>query len=86
MRNAMRRHCDRFAPFHHDRAGALLDEADDTAQGRAAPRPVAAKERDEFALVHRHVDAMKRMRLAIKGMQIGDAQLLDRVVMMCGAH
>ena len=38
---------------------------------------VAAEQGDQLAAVHRQVDAVQDVRLAVEGVQVGDAQHLD---------
>src|SRR5439155_15421045 len=71
-----RLHADRLAPVHHHRSGAARNETQDRLQRRAAPGAVAAQERHHLACSDIEVDAVKNVRLTVKGMQVRESQQL----------
>ena len=78
--DAVRRQRDRLGAVDHDRAGAPADQAHDGLQRGGAAGAVAAQQRDHLAAVHREVDAVQDVRLAVPGVQVGQAQELDALM------
>ncbi|MNN43512.1 hypothetical protein D3C81_1577520 [compost metagenome] len=59
----------------HDRAGAPADHAHDRLEDRAAAGTIAPEQGNQLAAAHPQVDAMQDVRLAVEGVDVGQAQL-----------
>ncbi len=67
---------DELLPAEHDRAAPLRDDAHDRLQGGGLADAVAPQQRHHLALGDGEVHAVQDVRLAVPGVQVGDAQQL----------
>src|SRR5689334_4463761 len=72
--DAVRGESDRFLSINGHRARAAANEAEQGTQRRGAAGAVAAEKRHDLSLLDVAGDTVQHVRLAVVGMQIGDAQ------------
>ncbi|MDT4857969.1 hypothetical protein FQZ97_924150 [compost metagenome] len=72
VRDAVRRHRDGLDAVDLDAALAGAGESHHGAHRRRAARAIAAQQRDDFARLHDHVDAVQHVRFAVPGLQALD--------------
>ncbi len=75
-RDLVRRQLHRLDAVDQDRPGAPADQAEDRLQRRRASGAVAAQQGDHLAAFDGEIDAVQDVRLAVKGVHIGQAQEL----------
>ncbi len=74
--NLVGRHADGLVAVDHDGAGAAPDHVHDRPQRGGAPGAVAPEQRHQLAAANHQIDTVKDVRLAVKGMQVANAQLI----------
>ena len=84
LRDAMGRLVDHLPAVEHDRSGTPAGQTEYRPQGGGPSGTVAAEQRDALPALDREVHAMQDVRFAVKGVQVGHAEVF-RVRHQCPA-